>query len=233
MPTAAATRPLPRPVHHRSCAVPVPRTGAFTRAVPAALGCVLALAVHGIPAGAQQLRPTATGATVAVSGRGGLVSTNVDGESRWSRATGVGGEVGFGVNPRLAVLVALSSLRLDSDPAQRFRDADIGFRRLFGRGGGTVRPFLEGGIAVQRMTVGVPGGGGATAEVRATTGSVSGGGGAMWFLRRQLAVEGAVRATGGRFSSWTDAQGVNRPVVPVQARSVTLRVGARYWLAGR
>jgi hypothetical protein len=198
-------------------------------------------------AAAQQLRPTATGATVALGARGALVSTNVDGAPRWSRGVGPVAEVGFGVNPRLTLLVAGASLRLDATPAQRFRDADIGFRRLFGRGGGTVRPFLEGGIAVQRMEVQVPSGGGPSAggtstggtsaggtiAVRSTTGSVTGGGGAMWFLGRQLALEGAVRATGGRFTSWTDAQGVSRPVLPVQARGVALRVGVRYWLAGR
>jgi len=182
--------------------------------------------------GAQQLRPTATGATVALSGRGALVSTNVEGPRRWWRATGAAAEVGYGVSPRLTLLAGYASLRLDSDPAQRFRDADVGFRRLFGRGGNAFRPFLEGGVTVQRMTVQVPDGRSAI-EVRSTTGAITGGGGAMWFLGRQLAVEGAVRGTGGTFTSWNDADGVNRPVLPVQVRSVALRLGARYWLAGR
>jgi hypothetical protein len=196
--------------------------------VPAATALLLAPAF----AGAQQLRPSATGATVALSGRGALVSTNVDGPSRWSRAAGMAAEVGYGVNPRLTLFGAMASLRLDSDPAQRFRDADVGFRRLLGRGGNAVRPFLEGGITVQRMTVEVPAGAGVT-QVRSTTGSLTGGVGAMWFVRRQLALDGALRGTGGRFSSWADASGASRPVVPVQARSVALRVGARYWLSGR
>jgi hypothetical protein len=169
---------------------------------------------------------------VGLSGRGALVSTNVDGPARWSRAAGVAAEVGYGVNPRLTLYGAMASLRLDSDPAQRFRDADVGFRRLLGRGGNAVRPFLEGGITVQRMTVEVPAGAGVT-QVRSTTGSITGGVGAMWFVRRQLALDGALRGTGGRFSSWADASGASRPVVPVQARSVALRVGARYWLSGR
>jgi hypothetical protein len=82
------------------------------------------------------------------------------------------------------------------------------------------------------MTVEVPAGAGRT-QVRATTGAITGGVGAMWFARRQLALEGALRGTGGRFSSWADASGASRPVLPVQVRSVALRVGARYWLAGR
>jgi hypothetical protein len=196
--------------------------------IPAATALLLAPAL----AGAQQLRPSATGATVALSGRGALVSTNVDGPSRWSRAAGVAAEVGYGVNPRLTLFGAMASLRLDSDPAQRFRDADVGFRRLLGRGGNAVRPFLEGGITVQRMTVEVPAGAGVT-QVRSTTGSLTGGVGAMWFVRRQLALDGALRGTGGRFSSWADASGASRPVLPVQVRSVALRVGARYWLSGR
>lgn len=184
------------------------------------------------PLGAQQLRPTATGTTVALSGRGALVSTNVEGPRRWWRATGVAAEVGYGVSPRLTLLAGYASLGLASDPAQRFRDADVGFRRLFGRGGNAFRPFLEGGVTVQRMTVQVPDGRSAIA-VRSTAGAITGGAGAMWFLGRPLAVEGAVRGSGGTFTSWSDADGVNRPVLPVQVRSVALRLGARYWLAGR
>lgn len=182
--------------------------------------------------GAQSLRPSATGATVALSGRAATVSTNLSGPRQWSAAGGMAGEVGYGVNPRLTLFTALATLRLSSDTPQRFADADIGFRRLFGRGGNALRPFLEGGITVQRMTVQV-GQGASAAEARSTTGALTGGVGAMLFLNRRLGVEGALRGTGGRFSTWTDAAGVSRPVVPVQVRSVALRVGARYWIAGR
>lgn len=222
MPRAGAWRKL----HRMPCSLPLRR---LTRGlIPAATALLLAPALGG----AQQLRPSATGATVALSGRGALVSTNVDGPARWSRAAGVAAEVGYGVNPRLTLFGAVASLRLDSDPAQRFRDTDVGFRRLLGRSGNALRPFLEGGITVQRMTVEVPVGAGVT-QVRSTTGAITGGVGALWFAQRHLALEGALRGTGGRFSSWTDASGASRPVLPVQARSVALRVGARYWLSGR
>lgn len=209
----------------------------FPAVVPAAFPAVVprvaaALCAVALPLGAQSLRPSATGATLALSGRAALVSSNLAGPREWSGAGGLAGEVGYGVSPRLTLFAAMATLRLSSSTSQRFADGDVGFRRLFGRGGNALRPFLEGGISVQRMTVRVGQGASAT-EARSTTGSVTGGGGAMLFLTRRLSVEGALRATGGRFTTWTDAAGVSRPVLPVQVRSVALRAGARYWLAGR
>lgn len=177
--------------------------------------------------GAQQLRPSGTGLSVAVTASAVRATAESRGISTASTGMAPRFEVSYGATPRLSLTGAFVTrgARIE-DADYDVRSVDLGLRYL-GHAGSRWRPFGEAGFGVRRFSLD-----GANGTITATNVGPFAAAGYVWFPGGAFALEAA--ATFGRvsFDSWR-VDGAPTALASVSHQELGIRAGARWFLRAR
>lgn len=183
----------------------------------------------GVPvvAGAQALRPSTTGLSIAASAGAVRATSETDGDESVRNGVIPRLEVSYGATPRFSLVAAVGRSQPTLDGADySVRNVDLGLRYL-GFVGRTLRPFVEGGLSVRKFSID-----NTVGEITSQDVGPWAAAGGMWFPGSRVAFEGALTFGSVQFESWRVPAG-SPNLLPVTLREVGVRAGLRLFQRAR